>query len=63
MKTLEKYIANPIKSSSEQSLEKMERKEYNKVNTLFRLNLNKIIKSKECKEKQIIYCIQGRMYY
>lgn len=56
-------IDNHIKQISLSTLEMKEFIEYNKINKLFKLNLKKIIRSCNHREKQIIYCIQGKMFY
>jgi hypothetical protein len=60
---LDKYMSNPVISSSLQSLEKEEMKEHYNINKLFKLNLRKIVRNKLNKNKLDIYCIAGKMYY
>ena len=64
MRSLNHYVNNPIVCNTQiASLERLEFKENNNINRLFKLNLRKIIKNKLNKDKLIIHCVQGRMFY
>lgn len=57
------YINNPIQYVSPSSLEREEFKEHNKINTLLKLNIHKIIRNKERNKSFNIICVNGKMYY
>lgn len=63
MRSLDKYINNPVIPSIEQSLEKEQFKEERRINTLFKLNLRKILKDRNHRERINVICVNGRMYY
>lgn len=64
MRSLNHCVNNPIVINTQHvSLERLEFKENNRINSLFKLNLRKIIKNKLNKDKLVIHCVQGRMFY
>jgi hypothetical protein len=64
MKSLNHYVNNPIViNTTNITLEGLEFKDERNVNRLFKLNLRKIVKEKSNKDKMIIHCVNGRMFY
>lgn len=59
MKNLSNYIANPVKHSSLQSLEKEEERENRLINKLFLRNLHRLIKGNHLKNVKEIHCVKG----
>jgi hypothetical protein len=64
MRSLNHNVNNVILINTQHiSLEGIEFKEERNINRLFKLNLRKIVKDKTNREKQIIHCVNGRMFY